>query len=520
MNRFLLQSNPLFVKRVQFLFTLLILAVITAQPYLKGFDDFVKQTIHSFDVPGIAVGIVKNDSLIYAKGFGVRKLGDKAPVDANTLFAIGSISKSTVAIALGILVDEGKIKWDDPVTKYLPDFQMDDPWVSREITIRDLLTHRSGLISESGGTIWYGSDYSRADVIRRLRYLKPVTSFRYKYAYQNVMYLVAGEIIPAVTGQSWDDFIQERLFKPLGMSTSNTHLKDLDKYTNVSIPHAFVNGRQQPIAYRNYDNVGPACSVNSTVVEMAQYVRLLLNGGVYKGRRLYSPAVAFELFNPQMIVPIRDYGPGLELLKPKFFAYGFGWFLKEYRGRKLVYHTGGLDGIRAMVMMVPDEKLGIIVLTNQEDSRVYNVLTYYLLDSYLVGKPYDWLGAYLKDRATALQNSADQERRIQAERVSNTKPSLELSQYTGKYTDRMYGEIDVIFENNHLILKFSHTPSFTGDLEHWHYNTFRIKWRDPVVPDGFLTFQMNAKGQVGRIDFNQPNLLDVDFSELEINQAQ
>lgn len=493
--------------------------LICAQPYLKGLDDFVKQTMRSFDVPGTAIGIVKDDSLIYAKGFGVLKLGSNSPVDENTLFAIGSISKSTVAVTLGMLVDEGKLKWDDPVTKYLPDFQMYDPWVTREITIRDLLTHRSGLISESGGTIWYGSDYSRTEVVQRLRYLKPVTSFRYKYAYQNVMYLVAGEIIPAVTGQSWDDFVKERLFKPLGMHTTNTHLKDLDKYSNVSIPHAIVNGRQRPIAYRNYDNVGPACSVNSTVVEMAQYVRLLLNGGIYKGQRFFSEAVAFELFNPQMVVPIRDYGAGLELMKPKFFAYGFGWFLKEYRGRKLVYHTGGLDGIRAMVMMVPDEKLGIIILTNQEDSRVYNVLTYHLLDSYLIGKPYDWAGAYLKDRATEMQKATEKERQIQSERVTGTRTSLELNRYAGKYADRMYGEINVVLENGHLVIKFCHTPSFTGDLEHWHFNTFRIKWRDPVVPDGFLTFQLNARGQVGRIELNQPNLLDVDFTELDIKRA-
>jgi len=488
----------------------------SAQSFLKGFDEYVDRTMRSFDAPGVAIGIVKNDSLIYSKGFGVCKLGTNQAVDENTLFAIGSISKSTVAVALGMLVDEGKLKWDDRVTQYLPDFQLFDPWVTCEITIRDLLTHRSGLISESGGTIWYGSDYDRAEVVQRLRYLKPVTSFRYKYAYQNVMYLVAGEIIPAVTGQTWDDFVKERIFRPLGMCTTNTHLNDLDNFTNVSIPHAMLNGRQQPISYRNYDNVGPACSVNSTAVEMAQYVRLLLNGGVYKGQRLYSEAVACELFNPQMIVPIRDYGPGLELMKPNFFAYGFGWFLKDYRGRKLVFHTGGLDGIRAMVMMIPAEKLGIIVLSNQEDSRFYNVLTYYLLDMYLTGKPYDWAAAYLKDRETALQHAAENERKIQAARIPGTKPSLELSRYIGKYNDRMCGEIIVGLEAGHLVLKFSHTPSFTADLEHWHYNTFRLKWRDPVVPDGFLTFQLSADGKVRRIDLDQPNLLDVDFTELEI----
>jgi hypothetical protein len=221
-----------------------------------------------------------------------------------------------------------------------------------------------------------------------------------------------------------------------------------------------------------------------------------------------------------MIVPIRDYGPGLELLKPNFFAYGFGWFLKEYRGKKLVFHTGGLDGIRAMVMMIPDENLGIIILTNQEDSRVYNVLTYHLLDSYLVGKPYDWTEAFLKDRAAALQKNTEKERQLLAERVSGTYPSLDKNKYAGKYYDRMYGAIDIVPENEHLVIKFRHTPAFTGDLEHWHHDTFRIKWRDPVIPDGFLTFQLNMKGTVSRILLDQPNLLDVDFSELEIFRTE
>ncbi|MFH1213296.1 MAG: serine hydrolase domain-containing protein, partial [Candidatus Neomarinimicrobiota bacterium] len=315
-SRWLSISQSLIKSQFLLLILLMFPVFASAQSFLKGFNEYVDRTMRSFDAPGVAIGIVKNDSLIYSKGFGVCKLGTNQVVDENTLFAIGSISKSTVAVALGLLVDEDKLKWDDRVTQYLPDFQLFDPWVTREITIRDLLTHRSGLISESGGTIWYGSDYDRAEVVQRLRYLKPVTSFRYKYAYQNVMYLVAGEIIPAVTGQTWDEFVKERIFGPLGMRNTNTHLKDLDNFTNVSIPHAMLNGHQRPISYRNYDNVGPACSVNSTVVEMAQYVRLLLNGGVYKGQRLYSEAVARELFNPQTVVPIRDYGPGLELMKP------------------------------------------------------------------------------------------------------------------------------------------------------------------------------------------------------------
>ncbi len=483
-------------------------------------DALVKRAMQTFQVPGAAVGIVQNDSLVFAKGYGTRILGSNLPVDAQTFFAIGSISKSTVAVCLGMLVDEKRLSLDDPVTNYLPDFQLYDPWVTREITIRDLLTHRSGYISESGGTVWYGSDYDRQTIIHRLRFLKPVSSFRSRYAYQNVMYLVAGEIIPVVTGKSWDDFVRDRLFRPLVMTTTNTRLQDLAAYQNVAQPHAIINNELRVIPYRNYDNVGPAASVNSNIVEMANYVRFLLNGGRFRNQQLLSPAFARELFTPQTIVPIREYAPELARLKPNFFAYGLGWFLKDYQGYKLVYHTGGLDGMRAMVMLVPERKLGIIVLSNQEESRFYNAITYTLLDQLLGASNFDWITAFEKDRVRAQIEQQESVHRRAAERVANTKPTLALNFYTGKYFDRLYGDILVTVENGHLVLSFTHTPSFTADLEHWHYDTFRLNWRDVVIPPGFLTFQINSHGKVCGLQLDQPNLLDVDFSELEIKRVE
>ncbi len=484
------------------------------------FDDLdrdVREAMQTFQVPGLAVGILKDNQIIYKKGYGVQSIEKKNPVDTKTSFAIGSISKSTVVLCLARLYDKRALHWDDAVTDYLPEFQMYDPWVTREITVRDLLTHRSGLRSVSGGTIWYGSDYSREDVIHKIRYLIPVTSFRSQYAYQNIMFVVAARIIPALSGSSWEEYVKEHFFQALNMDRTTVSLSELENLSNVATPHAIIEGRLQTVPYRNYDNIGPAASVNSCVDDMLKYIHLLLNKGQYQGHQYYSHDLAQTMWTPQMNIPVSEPDTVLTHTRSNFKAYGLGWFIKDYRGQKLVYHSGGVDGNRALVMMLPAENLGIVILTNQEEWRIYYALAYRIIDEILGFSAFNYLSAYqqLRDQAQA-EKAHRQEERMQSQR-QNTQPTLALDRYAGIYRDRMYGDVRVNCQgDSRLMLQFSHTPAFRAELVHWHYNTFRILWQDPLIPEGLMTFILNAEGQIERLKLDQPDLLDVDFDELEL----
>lgn len=493
----------------------------SAQPApLAGFDASTNAAIREWNVPGLAVSVVKDGKVVFAKGYGVRKVGESAPVDEHTLFSIGSISKSFTAMALGMLVEEGKLSWDDPVRQYLPYFELYDPYATRELTIRDLLVHRSGLPEVCGGILWYGSDYSREEVVKRLRYIKPVSSFRSTFAYQSVMYMAAGEVIRAVTGKSWDDFIHERIFTPLDMKESSSLFRELKGAKNLAMPHVRLDGKPVAIAYRDSDALGPGGSIVSNVHDMGRYMQLLLGQGTIDGKKLYGEAVARELFSPQMVVPLRPSSrPELKPLNARFSAYGFGWFLRDYRGRKVVTHTGGMDGMAAIVILVPEENLGITVLSHQ-DGGIGSTTAYQVLDAYLGAPKTDWSKLVLKFREEGEQKEKEAEAKLVASRVQGTKPSLELGRYAGKYRDPMYGDLAITQENGKLVLSFSHSPSFTADLEHWQYDTFRLHWRDPMgFPKGFITFPLDAKGHIKGFEFDQPKLLDVNFDELHVERV-
>jgi CubicO group peptidase (beta-lactamase class C family) len=333
------------------------------------------------------------------------------------------------------------------------------------------------------------------------------------------MYLVAGQIIEALTSQSWDDFVRERIFKPLGMSASTTTIPNLQHNPNVVTPHAVFGGVLQQVAHRNYENVGPAASIYSSVAELAQLMRLFLNAGTVDDVQLVDAARIAELWSAQMVITIETPHQELAMLTPQFYAYALGWFVRDYRGHKLITHSGGVDGMTALVTMVPNAGLGIVVLLNSE-SPLIGPITYRLLDHYL-GLPHtDLLPSYhavYEKRKTKLQ-AAEQQRT--AARVPNTSPSLPLADYAGTYHDQLYGDAAVRQEGGHLVLEFSATPSFTGDLTHWHYDTFLITWRDPVIPSGLASFPLNAEGRVAAMEFAQPKLLDVDFEELHFRRVQ
>jgi CubicO group peptidase (beta-lactamase class C family) len=462
---------------------------------LAGFDDYVNKAIKDWEVPGLAIAIVKNDTVVLAKGYGVRKLGDPATVNEKSLFAIGSCSKAFTSAALAMLVDEGKLKWDDPATKHLKGFQLYDPYVTREITVRDLLSHRSGL-GRRGDLLWYGSPYDRNEILRRIRYLEPETSFRSAFGYQNIMFLAAGQIIPAITGKSWDEFVASRIFAPLGMKASNTTITAFKKDDNVAMPHADIDGKVQTVAWRNIDNIAPAGSINSNVEEMAQWLRLLLADGKYKNEQLLSPGVVKEILTPQTV--IRTGGP-MARLNPDthFAAYGLGWGLADYRGRKIAQHTGGIDGMTSLVAMMPEEKLGFVILTNMNGTSLPPALMYRIFDAFLQVPQKDWSGELLKVFKMQVGQIAAVEKAKDEERVKGTSPSLALSNYAGAYSNEMYGDAKVTEENGHLVLRYG--PAFVGDLAHWNYDTFRVTWRDPMLGKGFVTFTLNASGKTDQV---------------------
>lgn len=458
----------------------------------QSIDDYVNKAIKDWEVPGVAIAVVKDDKIIYSKGYGVRELGKNDVVTPNTMFAIGSSSKAFTSAALAMLVDEGKVKWNDPVSKYLPNFQLFDPYVTREMMVRDLLSHRIGL--ERGDRLWYATDYSRDEVMRRIRFLKPSSSVRSRFGYQNVMYLAGGQIIPTVTGKTWDDFLKERIFTPLGMNSTNTSITGLKGMTDVASPHAKINDKVKPVAYRLIDNIGPAGSINSNVTDVAQWVRMQLNSGKYGDKQIVSAANIKEMQNPHTIIPLEGLYTSL-YSEAHFLSYGMGWFLSDYRGKKMVEHGGAIDGMRAAVMMIPEEKMGVIVLGNMNGSILPQLLGNRIFDAYMVpGKEKDWSGEMLKVvKAAEAQGKAAQEKII-ADRAKDTKASLSLENYAGTYTDEMYGDMKVSVENGKLKAKFG--PYFNGTLEHWHYDTFRVTWEDEMQGQGFISFKLNSLGKV------------------------
>lgn len=473
------------------LVVLVAVQAVAAQAPGAEFEEYVNKALKDWGVPGVAIAIVKDDRVVLAKGFGVRELNKPAPVDEQTLFAIGSSSKAFTAASIAMLVDEGKLKWDEPATKHLPGFQLFDPYTTRELTIADLLTHRSGLTR--GDLLWYGSTHDRSEILRRVRYLKPSWSLRARYGYQNIMFLAAGQIIPSIAGKTWDEFIRDRIFNPLGMKSSTTSIKAFANSPNVATPHSKINDKIQVISWRNIDNIAPAGSINSNVQDMAQWVRLQLGSGVYQNQRLLSAAAIKEMQTPHTIIRLEGMQASL-YPEAHFLTYGLGWFLSDYRGKKVVEHGGAIDGMRAEVAMIPEEKLGLVILTNLHGNVLPVALMYKIFDIYLNAPQRDWSADMLKVRNNLEEQAKTAEKKAESERVQGTSPSLALEKYAGTFQSEMYGETKVTLENDKLVLRFG--PNFTGDLQHWHYDTFRVVWRDPMQGKGFVNFRLNTQAKV------------------------
>ena len=495
MNRFrTLRISLLFLA-----FFYLISLPLTAQRVsLEALDAYIEQARQDWEIPGLAVSIIKNDSLIFAKGYGVKQLGQPGKVDAHTLFAVASNSKAFTATLLGMLVAQGKLNWDDPVIRHRRDFQMFDPYVTREITVRDLLTHRSGLPTFGGDHLWIGNDLSRDEIIRRIRYLEPTAPFRTTFQYQNLMFLVAGELIPAVAGIGWDEAMQQWILGPLGMTESNTTIRALASHPNVAMPHERVGGKIAPVAFDNLDNVAPAAALNANVLDMAQWMRFNLNEGSIDGQQLLDKDIMWEMHSLQMPVPLSRRSADFQ--DRQFSGYGLGWSLSDYHGRKIISHGGGMSGMISLQTLVPSEKLGIMIMTNFAPNSLTRALSYRILDHFLGAPERDWAQEYLDLGKQARQRAEERENALQASRISGTRPALNLDAYAGKYYDTFSGPATVRLEQGQLY--FDYNSRHRGRLEHWHYDTFRVIWDNPIfdMPDkSFLTFYLDDNGKVEKL---------------------
>ena len=478
------------------------------------FDALVARAMKTFEVPGMAVAVVKDGQVILAKGYGVRKLGETAPVDARTLFGIASNTKAFTATALGLLVEEGKLEWDTPVSRILPWFQMWDPFVTREMTVRDLLVHRSGLGLGAGDLlIWPETTYSRREIVGRLRFVRPATSFRSAYAYDNMLYLAAGEVIEAASGKTWEDFIAQRVLKKAGMAASRPRHSASLAGRNVAVPHAALDRGVTPVAIDENDHMNPAGGIISCAEDMATWMNIHLNKGkLPDGTRLFSENTERQLTTLVTPIPIAEPAPELAAQRMNFSGYALGFRVNDYRGRKLVSHTGGLSGYVSKVVMVPELELGVTVLTNQESDEAYNSVIYAVLDEALGAPPTDWAGAYLKVMERAKAKTADTLKSTAAKREVSAQPSLPLAAYAGAYEDAWYGPILVAIEGGKLVMSFAKTPGLTGDMEHWSRETFVVRWRDRGLrADAFVTFVLDPDGAIVEARM-KPFSPDTDFS--------
>ncbi len=472
---------------------------------LQGLDDFIEAGMTEWGIPGLAVAVVRGDQVVHAQGYGLWRQGESDPVDEHTLFGVASVSKAFTGAAIGILVDEGLVHWDDPVTKHLPDFQLHDPYATRTATVRDLLSHRVGVGRMTGNRIQWLPARERTELMHRMRHLEPEQPFRQGYVYSNVMYMVAGLVVEAASGQTWDDFVMERIFTPLGMERSNTSVTAIGEGDNAAWPHQEIEGEVVAIPRRNFDNVGPSASINTSVFELTTWMRLHLGPpGEVDGVRLFSEEVARELHRAQSHIP--DAGPPGDLA-----SYGMGWRLSYYEGRRISQHGGSTDGMNTTLVLVPEENLGVVVTTNLHNSFMAAVANR-VLDRFLEIEDRDWDRRVRESYLAAYERVSAGRDSVHAARQEGTSPSMPLEATTGVFYDSLYADVRVELDGDDLSITFWGDESQVLELEHWHHDTFRGSWVNPAQREKFVWFTRDHDGEVDRLHVHwtlRPILLQV-----------
>ena len=500
-----------------------LVALVAACPALAAppanFDQRVEALRVASETPGIAIAIVENGQTTLAKGYGVRKIGTNEPVNADTIFMTGSTGKAVTVAALATLVDAGKLSWDDKVVDRLPGFQMYDSWVTREMTVRDLLTHRSGLGLGAGDLMFVPrSKRTRAQMLEGLKHIKPATSFRSGYAYDNILYTVAGALIEAVSGQSYESYMRDHVYKPAGLLTATSDEPTRLATVNRAYPHGRIGGSVRGLAPQQLldetDQLGaastPAGLLAMSANDLAKWLKIQLSHGKTENGRLFSEASSTAMWNPETIEPIGPVPPGFEATKPMFRAYALGWEVSEYGGAKIISHSGGVFGFITMVVLIPEKNVGFAITLNAEEGAVRRGLTNELLDHYL-GRPFaDWPAKY-KGFLTTMLSNAKAAVETKAATPAKIGPSLALDRYAGTYSDPWYGSITVGQGKTGLSINFNDTPRMSGPLEHYQYDTFIARFEDKGIEPAYVTFGLDAEGKVDRITM-KPVSPTADFS--------
>jgi CubicO group peptidase (beta-lactamase class C family) len=462
---------------------------------LRGMDAYAERAMRDWRVPGMAMAVVKDDSVVYQRGFGTRTAGRDEPVDTHTSFAMASTTKAFTATAVAMLVDEGKLRWDDPVSLHLPAYRVDAaPGLASQLTVRDLLSHRTGL--PAADVLWYASGYSSDEILRRMRFVRPAAAPRERFEYNNVGYLLAGMIVERAGGMPWAEFVRTRILSPLGMNETLTGSTGLDTRGNSATPHVQLRDTIRPIRYRDFDNIGPAGAMNSSVSDMARWIRLQLAGGrTPGGQALVSEAGLRETWTPQILIPAAQANPATRRAGPSFTAYGMGWFVQDYRGRRVVMHTGSIDGMSALVALVPEERLGMVIYLNLDHAELRHALVYRVIDAYLGGPPRDWSAGMRQVFPPSAEQEREAEAWLGAAHAAGTRPSLPLEAYAGTFADpdSLAPPVTVSVREGRLVATMG--AGATGELEHWHYDVFRVRWADLAMGEDFPTYTIGVEGK-------------------------
>ena len=475
------------------------IAAVSSEIDTAALDAYIEKGLKDWQLPGLSVAVVQNGRPVYVKGFGVRALGAPQRVDAQTLFGMMSTTKAMTALAVAMLVDDGKLAWDDPVTKHLPGFALSDAFVTRDLKVRDLLTHNSGL----GNTdlLWARGDLDSKQIIARLRDVPLSYSLRDGFAYQNVMYQVAGEVIEAAAGERWEQVIQKRILTPLDMDRSRPTLAAMQAMRDGNVSRAYfeIDGRIRAISESPVDAVPAAGAAWTTAADAAKWLDFLLNNGCAGGKRLVSSANFRELLKPQVMVPANEFYPTAELTQPHWTSYGYGWFQQDYRGRFVAMHTGSMDGRTAIIGLMPDEHLGIAIFGNLDHAEFRHALLWKLFDVYTGAEPRDWSTEFLALYGGMKTEAKAMEAKEENARIAGTSPTHALADYTGRYLHKVYGDVVIRRNGDALHIAFGPLPENAGTLRHWHYERFRVAFGDGRYGSSDVVFRTGADGRVAAL---------------------
>lgn len=450
--------------------------------------EFITDKMKEWKIPGTAVAVIKDGKVVFSEGMGLRSIKENLEVTTETLFSIASMTKPFTSTAIAILVDEGKLEWDKPLKNYIPEFKLYDEFSTEHLTIRDILSHRTGLPRHD--YMWEGCPFTRHEIVNRIRYLKPSKEFRTTYQYQNLMFVVAGYLIEKVTGKTWEEFVRERIFEPLGMNSSNLSSDDSLKCSNYAHPYVNHEGEIVEIHFGNKDAVGPAGTINSTIEDISKWYMMQINRGKWGNKQIVSEMNLKETHTPHTIIS----GGPISIKEMPFSSYGLGWFVQPYRGYSLIHHTGSIYGFGSIGAFMPDEGLGVIVLSNSEQSYMFNIAIKNIIFDKLLGLgEIDWISCYKEIENKMKDEVKNQILKVEEERIPNTSPSHKLEDYTGTYEHPGYGAILVNLKDNSLYVDF-HMHQL--ELKHQHYDSFLWDMKKFSAATMVVSFVTNKAGKI------------------------